>query len=296
MMGMQCTYRRSWEADTLIRTYPLEVSDGNKHLVFELGLHAPLRGSLEVTRWIAAELPREWRASRATVRPGHYTYDGQPGTWHVNFADPDLFFGYGSRLFAQDELQCAEHPALGCVREAMLAEGVPALTEEHGVATPVLVRGVERRVAIDTRRVYGNAFAAASAEMIREVTAVLDPPVVSNILAIAAPVGGGVYTREQIEYAMVAAYTGFAAAAHETPGALIRTGFWGCGAFGGNRALMVAIQLAAARYADVDVEFYAFDDRGRADFDAGASVQLTPEHAVDELLARGYRWGMSNGT
>lgn len=295
---MQCTYRRSWEADTLLWTHPPRVADPNKQLVLELGRHAPLRGSIEVTRWAAAALPGAWRASRSAVRAGHYTYEGQPGTWHVNFADPDLFFGYGTSLFAQDELQCAEHPALGCVREAMLAEGVPALTAERGVATPVLVRGVERRVAIDTSRVYGNTFAAASLQTIREVTTVLDPPVVSNILAIAAPVGGGMYRRAQIEYAMVAAYTGFAAAAHETPGAMIRTGFWGCGAFGGNRELMVAIQLAAARYAGVDVEFYAFDDAGTRAFEAGARVaaELAADSAVEALVARGYRWGVSNGT
>ncbi|MFT3695388.1 MAG: hypothetical protein QM831_19800 [Kofleriaceae bacterium] len=293
---MECLYRRQWDADALMRAHPLEVDNANKKLVYELGLQKPLRGSVEVTRWAALQIPPVWKPSRSEVRAGHYMYDGEPNTWHVNFADPELFFAYGSRLLAQDELQCAEHPVLGCVREAMLADQHPALTEEDGAATPVLVRGAERRVAIDTRRVYGNNFAAASLGDIRDTTTVLDPTKMSNILAIAAPVGGGAYTRDQILYAMTAAYTGFAAAAHETPGAVIRTGFWGCGAFGGNRELMVAIQLAAAKYAGVDLIFYAFDDRGRADYEAGARVELTPEHAVDELRSRGYRWGVSNGT
>ncbi len=39
--------------------------------------------------------------------------------WHVNFADPVLFVAYGSSLFAQDEMQVAEHPALGSLKEAL---------------------------------------------------------------------------------------------------------------------------------------------------------------------------------
>jgi hypothetical protein len=39
--------------------------------------------------------------------------------WHVNFADPQLFVAYGSQLLAQDELQAAEHPLLGSIREAL---------------------------------------------------------------------------------------------------------------------------------------------------------------------------------
>jgi len=36
--------------------------------------------------------------------------------WYVNFADPRLFTAYGSGLFAQDEIQAAEHPILGHLR------------------------------------------------------------------------------------------------------------------------------------------------------------------------------------
>ncbi len=41
--------------------------------------------------------------------------------WWVNFADPHLFVAYGSSLFAQDEIQVAEHPSLGHLREALYA-------------------------------------------------------------------------------------------------------------------------------------------------------------------------------
>ncbi len=43
---------------------------------------------------------------------------------------------------------------------------------------------------------------------------------------------------------------------------LIHTGFWGCGAFGGNRTLMVILQALAADLAGVETVFWAVDKRG----------------------------------
>ena len=43
--------------------------------------------------------------------------------WYVNFADADLFVAYHIGLFAQDEIQTAEHPACGAIKEWMKAVG-----------------------------------------------------------------------------------------------------------------------------------------------------------------------------
>lgn len=43
--------------------------------------------------------------------------------WDVNFADPRLFTAYGSELFAQDEMQVAEHLAFGAVRGRCMRAG-----------------------------------------------------------------------------------------------------------------------------------------------------------------------------
>ena len=58
---------------------------------------------------------------------------------------------------------------------------------------------------------------------------------------------------------LTTAYTAFCAARSETEGALggggrtvVHTGFWGCGAFGGNRVLMVSLQVVAAVMAGLD--------------------------------------------
>lgn len=74
--------------------------------------------------------------------------------WYDNFADERLFFGYGPNLFAQDEIQIAEHPSLESLREYLIARERedkrfrPYTRDEHSKPTPVLIRGIERRLKI----------------------------------------------------------------------------------------------------------------------------------------------------
>ena len=62
--------------------------------------------------------------------------------WYLNFAHYDLFCAYGGALFAQDEMQVVEHPALASLRHALLDEGIKPLCVEHGDATPAGVETV----------------------------------------------------------------------------------------------------------------------------------------------------------
>jgi hypothetical protein len=61
----------------------------------------------------------------------------RPSHRHVNFADAHLFFGYGSALMAQDELQAAEMPVLCSIREFLLARqraaASPSVDDLHKV-------------------------------------------------------------------------------------------------------------------------------------------------------------------
>lgn len=313
--------RRDYDAAALIREHPPRWRHPHKQLVYELCEGAATTGAICVTRWAASELPATAAVSpiEAIAMPGYYDYAGDDrGVWHVNFADPQLFVAYGSRLLAQDELQAAEHPVLGAIREALVAEGEPALTEDNAGPTPVLVAGAERRCTIETAPdldagrpygLYGNRFATAPADVVRSAVRVHRPATRTNLIAIAAPVGSGEYLREQLERILVTAYTGFAAAVAETerlwPGAPteICTGFWGCGAFGGNREVMVIMQFLAARLAGVSrLRFYVFDNAGQARFAAGAAVLdrvLRPGEPLGDLLERiadlDYQWGMSDG-
>jgi hypothetical protein len=321
--------RREFEARRLLTDHPPVWHHRSKQLVYGIACPAgsPHSGRLRYSRWPTLLLPAsidvDRALERAAARPGFYDYlsgEDRPDRveWHVNFADQHLFVAYGSDLFAQDEMQVAEHPALGSLRQALAAVGAPALTVEHGQPTPVLIAGVERRCRIATdpnpregrpRGLYGNAFASASEDSVRRATTRIDPPTVSNIIAITAPVGSGRYTRNQIEYVVQAAASGFSAAVLESarhvgrPAAVVvHSGFWGCGAFGGNRVLMMMLQIAAAGLAGLDRLIFHTGDAGTDVFDEaratlagiGARTTLTGR-LIDAVVDLGLSWRVSDG-
>lgn len=324
--------RRTYEAAALVRQHPAVLRNENKQVLYAIACPtgAVHSGTLEHSRWPELPLPLPLELDRArldrlvVVREGYYDYrpildPGVGAEWHVNFADPNLFYAYGSALFAQDEIQVAEHPVLGSLREALVAEGRPTTTRENGRPTPVLVMAAERRVSIETAPgagrgrpswLYGMAFARATADAVREATTRIDPPTISNIVAIVAPYAGfGRYQGEQIDLAISTAYSGFRAAVLESrrtagPDALvaIHSGFWGCGAFGGNRVMMTLVQLLAADMAGVArLVFHIGDPSGRTSVERAQALapDLATATSAAELIARvealGLAWGVSDG-
>ncbi len=319
--------RDTFPAHRLMTEHPPVLHDPNKKVVFGVACPAGTvhEGEIHYSRWPTMPLPERITLGPLDhfieVREGVYDYASVTGVegaveWHVNFADPRLFTAYGSGLFAQDEMQVAEHPALGALREALHARRWPTLTEERGQATPVLVKGVQRRCRVQTdanhaelrpHGLYGNQFMMAKADAVRRATVRLEPPTVSNLVAIAALRGGrGTYTAREIEYLLTTAYSGFRAAVLESGGApaVVHTGYWGCGAFGGNRVLMSLLQLVSARAAGVErVVFYTVTTGGRTEVDlAVEKVRHMPEPGdiatpafIERTLAVGLRWGQSDG-
>ncbi len=321
--------RHEFEAARLMREHPPRFSDANKRAVFArlLAGEDVSRGTLSVTRWAEAALPLTRPSSRpALVTRSRFFVYGEPapsGTmhWHLNFAMSDCFGAYAGPLLAQDELQVLEHPALGSLREAAIARRFPMRCVEEGRPTPVLVSGVERRGELDTRSapgrpagLYGNHFARAPVDAVLAALARIEPPTTSNIIAIEAPAyGAGTYREDEIELILSTAYSGFRAAVVETaraaqqhrspPRTVVHTGFWGSGAYGGNRELMALLQLAAAELARIDaLVFYSVDRPGAETFSAARDRYdaLTAEATVEEVIAKvaslGYEWGVGNGT
>lgn len=324
--------RHAFDAAALIAGHPPRLRHANKQVVFDIACApgAIYRGTIGYTRWGAMELPDGLAPvppELVAPVPGFLDYaralEGDDVVeWHVNFADPHLFVAYAGGLFAQDEMQVAEHPGLAALRQGLDAAGIETRTDGPDGATPVLVTGVERRVAIATNPdadagrpdgLYGNAFAAAPPEAVRRATTLIDPPTVTNLVAIAAiPGGTGRYTREEIRRTLVTAYTGFRAAAVESQRlvggparAAVHTGYWGCGAFGGNRVLMATLQVLAARMAGVDrLAFHTGASGG--DVPLAEALRLVAELLVGEAVAtedliaaidaRGFRWGVSDGS
>jgi hypothetical protein len=317
----------TFDVDSLIQDHPPRWNDRNKRLVYEIACSSgfPFQGQMTYARWPEEEPPAEISTRQQfSVSAGVFEYSAPAESamiaWHLNFADPRLFVAYGSSLLAQDELQVAEHPILGSVRESLNSTGKPPRTlDEHGRPTPITVTGVQRRCAIDTLSnpaagrpsgLYGNAFARASAEQVTSATKPLSPPTISNILAVAAPPGGyGEYSHEQITYILNAAYTGFSAARRESERlvpagshTIIHTGFWGCGAFGGNRTLMTVLQALAAGLAAVDIVFWAFDKHGadlaenaRRQYNRLCDMTSSVSHLLDHLVQEKFPWGVSDG-
>ena len=320
--------RRQFAAADLMAQHPPRWHDRNKIVVADISCPpgATHNGTIGYSRWAAMELPARIEPlgpGLVVAQPGFFDYrpalDGAV-EWHVNFADPHLFVAYGGRLLAQDELQVAEHPALGALREALVVAGERALTVDDGEPTPVLVTSVERRVAIATEPdadagrpggLYGNAFAHADPDVVRRAVTRQDPPTVTNLIAMAALPGGyGAYQTDEIETILVTAYTGFRAAVLESEDlesdspVAVHSGFWGCGAFGGNRVLMSALQTAAAGMAGLDclvLHTGAPDGEGPVEEAVELIAELIgpggleTEAFIGELAARRFPWGVSDG-
>ncbi len=321
--------RHRFPAAALVREHPLRWRHELKELLYRIAcpqgcIH---EGTLDYSRWSAMSLaglyvPLDERPVETLVE-GPFDYPpAMPGEtpWHLNFAHSNLFCAYGGAPFAQDEIQVAEHPVLASLREGLLARGLQPRTVEQGTPTPVLIGDVQRRCAISTGidpdagrplGLYGRRFARAGPDVVAKATRVLDPPTRSNILAMEAPYGSsGRYTEAQIESILATAITGFGAAREASSGrAVVHTGFWGCGAYGGNRTLMVMVQLVAARVAGLHrLAFHTLDQAGGRCFErartslsslveslspTGAPVPLGEVIQVMSLME--LEWGASDG-
>lgn len=329
---MKPLFRENWDKAELRRVYPPRFSHPHKQLLYDLA-YAPgelERGEICVSRWPCAT-PGEAACGSAllvSTDPGYFSYRPSSGVapgheWYLNFADGDLFYAYGGALFAQDEMQVAEHPLLASVREKLLllvrqAERyAPRTRDRTGMPTPVLVQGVARRIAVATdanagqgrpQGLYGNHFARAAPDVILRASSRIEPPAPSNLLAIVAPAGGsGVYREETIDDVLRTAYSGFCAMVHacavpgnEPPRIRLHGGNWGCGAYGGNPELMYLVQMIAADWAGLEgIVFHAPIAEpfvlACAKFASLQERRSAHGDALRFLAAQQYAWGMSDG-
>jgi hypothetical protein len=108
---------------------------------------------------------------------------------------------------------------------------------------------------------------------------------------------------------LTAAYTGFSAARAESralvgdaPQTIVHTGFWGCGAFGGNRRLMTVLQCLAGELAGVEVVFWAVGEPGvtlateaRRWYEQLRQGCTAVDGILDRLVEEKFEWGVSDG-
>jgi hypothetical protein len=168
---MNVICRQRFDTQELVTDFPPELHDANKEIVYDLACPPGCShgGQLIFSRWRKMTLPRTVSFGQHRVvfeaREDVFGYEPTPEEssvveWYLNFAHHDLFCAYGGSLFAQDEMQVAEHPALGSLREALLQTGIEPWTVESGEPTPILIMGVERRceVATDCDAALGRPF------------------------------------------------------------------------------------------------------------------------------------------
>lgn len=304
-------------ANDILRTYPPRLEHAKKKLLFDIALVDHPNATVTVDRYEEIGLPELFLpyspSTKVTATKGYFQYEESGDeNCYMNFAHHHLFHGYGHFMFAQDEIQVAEHPVLASIRELMLTrdDSFRPLTVENGQPTPIVFRSVPRTVRIDSRQIYGARFARSDDALIRESVQPAEKLTSSTILAIEAPISSGnrIYTRPEIEKALRTAFSGFRAfilstAPIDKP-TVLHTGNWGCGAYGGNRQLMISIQIMAASLAGISkVVFYCgadstdsiaeFESQLKRRFGLRPGVKLTK--VVDRLVAAAFPWGMPDG-
>jgi len=312
-------YRKTFDRLDLSDRFPARFTNPNKRAFLEMFDGAPVPGTIDVARWPAVSLPtkRSGRRPHLETKVGYFTYDSDTESkmhWHLNFANFDLFSAYAATLLAQDEMQVLEHPDRARVRHALLADGLSTLVTDRAGPTPFTLTAAPRRGALETAPgpeqpggLYVNRFAATPVDQVLAATTIIDPPTLSNIVAMEAPAyGRGEYTADEITRVLITAVTVFGAAVAETkrlsPGSrtVIHTGWWGCGAYGGNHELMALLQLVATEWAEVDeVVFHLGSADSEPILRRARQLQETLPDKTAELVTaiadRRYHWGLNDG-
>jgi len=356
-ISKQLLYRKSFNTEKLVKEFPPSFHNANKKLVYSICTSAftesPFNGNLHYSRWMQMNLDPFFSCDKLCkfeMREDVFGYEipvvnEKRGKveWYLNFAHSHLFIAYAGDLLAQDELQVLEHPSLASLREALTLDAkkdsdLYPFTRVGASATPILIRGAQRICSFATDRneekkrpagLYGNIFARAPQMSVRLATTVLNPPTVTNIIALEAPPGGiGTYRRAEIEIIIKTALAGFKSAKLESffsyypnvmdmetldpkieiPEVIVHTGNWGTGAYGGDKVLMAMLQLLAAHLAGIDkLIFHTFDSSGSSAFKQADVLldKLLKSHANEGIVnteqlikgihALGIKWGCSDG-
>jgi hypothetical protein len=309
----------------LMTTHPPQfINQKKKKLYTYCTQDKPLpEGDITFYRFQPLAIPSDWKAVESKVEIVGGVFDYKPSTrssseWYMNFADRKLFGFYCGALFAQDEIQVQEHPQLGSMHAYLTRDNSGYETnlvrtrDTKANPTPCLFTNVPRWCSIDTKDIYGRDFQRTDYETIKEQTTKLDLTY-SNIIAMEAPKHGrGNYTKDQMVDIFTTAYTGFRAVAYVVrttnpkQRAVVHTGHWGCGAYGGNQQLMAILQIVAANLAGVDLVYHAFDQAGTAQAQLGKNtldevigrMKNNQTHAtetrIDEMVNKGFKWGVSD--
>ncbi|MBN1800863.1 MAG: hypothetical protein JW891_05110 [Candidatus Lokiarchaeota archaeon] len=331
--------REQFDASDLMNRFPPKLFNHNKQLAFNIA--CPLGcvhiGKLTFSKWSQISWPEDLDKNGLTTQhlidQNIYKYQSRFSDlnaieWHMNFADRNLFGYYGGGLFAQDEMQVAEHPILGSLRECLLEleskdpKYGPYTRDVNASPTPILIRGAQRRIEISIdpdqsygrpNGLYGKEFSNASEMAIKKATRVLSPPTMSNIIAMEAPkYGNGEYSLKTISEIFNTAHTAFLAAriesyiqdAKKNP-VIVHTGNWGTGAYGGNKIIMALLQMLSATIAGIDyLVYHCFNEEDIKQYNETLKIfekLISKKEFINigsllyEIERMNFTWGTSDG-
>ncbi len=217
----------------------------------------------------AAAFHKEW-----------YSYADASHTY-IDFANAYIFGGgwRGGGNVQEETLFCEffQLALLAYLSEAAGAKIRPASGSpelQNAEPTPFFVENMVREFRISPA-LYGQALTKVSPDEIpRYVESIApqeQPSVAIAGIAARAWSAPGMYSEKDLLYHLKAAYLAFMGEKWLHPDASrVHTGLWGCGVFHNSRKMMLAIQLLAARMAEVEIHFWgAGEDGALADAVAG---------------------------
>lgn len=181
-------------------------------------------------------------------------------TFQVNFADEQLFGYYKGPLLAQEETLAIEMPILPIWIEKYKIEKNLYPTIETSKSAAIFL-DVARYGNLDTKGIYGNAFATKTYNELKNKIKVIKNHKYHNILCIAAPNLSGTphtYSFNEFKKLCITAYCGFKLIKDnfQDKSIVCKTGNWGAGAFGNDLRASAIAQVIAAYIAGIKLEIY----------------------------------------
>jgi hypothetical protein len=118
---------KTYKSDELFSKYPPKLFSSKKKLVlqFSNAKEIPHSSNIFFSKFQEIPLPKDLTTeTKFIMKEDTFDYklvEESSLEWHINFADFNLFGFYGGSLFAQDEIQVAEHPILASLRQELEA-------------------------------------------------------------------------------------------------------------------------------------------------------------------------------
>lgn len=325
-MFINCIFELNVSYQELIK-YETDWYSGNKKKLLEVINNDIYQNNptINITRWNTENIPEYITNKQLKIQVINDIYqytqkDDSYTSWHVNFADGDLFIAYGSDLFAQDEHQVMEHPILANIKEMLLDfsksnniydPNTRNYDKKPYFSTPILIKNAQRIFSIDTKPneesnngIYGQYFSLSSFDEIQKRTIIIKNKQFSNIIAMEAfSCSKGFYKKEQIEDMFITSYTSFKAAKQISSSKVsINTGNWGTGVYGGNKIINALIQLLAAMCAEVDeIIFHTLDTKSFNETSSLFKSFTEKDEKIDlnnifcELVKMNFKWNHGDG-